>query len=91
MSFFREISEKVKKKGSYTLVNYGGNALYIEGVKKIIDVTDSVMEFALKEGTLLVEGTGLYLIDIEDGTLIIKGEVEKSYVERTHNARNKGV
>ncbi len=91
MSFFSELNEKINKRGSYTLVNYGGRALYIEGIKRIIDLGIDAVTLAVKEGELVVEGRGLSVLEVEDGTMIIKGAIEKSYVKVERNDKNHGV
>ena len=51
--------------------------MHVEGVKKIIDVTNAKVILEVKNGKIVVEGSNLKLISFVCGDAIIKGEVSK--------------
>lgn len=90
MSFLNELSQKVNS-GGYTLIDYGGRAAYVEGARKIVSYSDKSVTLAVKSGFLTLEGDGLTLAEVEDGTLIVKGNILRTYAEKRNNAENNGL
>jgi hypothetical protein len=60
---------------SYRVTVCGGIGAYIEGVKKIIDVSAEKIILEVKNCKLTVEGKGLKLTSFVSGDASIKGDV----------------
>lgn len=85
MSFFNEIAnaigDSVKSAGNYNIINYNGDSVYIEGIRRIVSIADDKIVLSVKSGRLTVEGESLYVFDVEKECLIIKGRIRATYAE----------
>ena len=84
MSFFGEIAsvlgyDEAKLSLGYNYVVYNGEAVYIEGIKKILRIDARVAAFMLRKGVLYVEGKDLVMADISGGSVLIRGEIQAVY------------
>lgn len=59
----------------YNYVNYNGEAVYIEGIKSVLTVSDTDMTFRLPRGVLYVEGVGLTVSDLEGASILVRGQI----------------
>ena len=80
VSFFREIGNLVgldwaKVALGYCTVNYNGEAVYIEGVKKIVSIADTEVIISVKDKNLKIVGEGLQISNLEEKTIVVRGEV----------------
>lgn len=82
MSFFKEVSEIfglewAKVSLGYSYVNYNGNAVYIEGFKKVLSVEGDCLKFLVgKKEILTVSGSDLAIFLLEKNTIMIKGLIK---------------
>ena len=79
MSFFSEVAKRaglseLSLAGGYHVVNYNGEAVYIEGVERLNLLDESEIRLFLRGAELAVKGEGLYIHELGGG-VIIKGEV----------------
>lgn len=78
-NFFNEL----KKKGNgefiqtFNIVNTSGKMLYIEGHLGLTVMTPQMIAFKIKNGRIIVEGEGLFLSELTDNTMLIKGNIVK--------------
>jgi len=80
VSFFREIGNLIgldwaRVAAGYCTVNYNGEAVYIEGVKKIVSISNEEIILQVKDKNLKVVGKNLQISNLEDKTVIVRGEV----------------
>lgn len=78
-NFFYEL----KKKGDdsllqdFNMVNMSGQMLYIEGHLGLTVLTADTIAFKIKKGRVVVEGEQLFLSELTDNTMLIKGKIIK--------------
>ncbi len=60
---------------NYKIVDIGGNNLYIEGIKSVVEFGEKVMKFQLKKKLLEVDGENLQVKYLDKNTCIIQGNI----------------
>jgi hypothetical protein len=80
LSFFLEIGnilglDWARIVGGYSLVNYNGEAVYIEGVKKVVLLTAGEIIIDTAKPRIKVSGEDLSVFSLEEKTIIIKGRI----------------
>jgi len=80
MSFYEEIGNLLgldwaRIIGGYSWVNYNGEALYLEGIKKVVLLSDAEIVVDTGKPRVRVTGEGLTVFSLEEKTLIIKGRI----------------
>ena len=78
-NFFDEIKKKGDKSllKDFNLVNVSGKMLYAEGHLGLTIIKENMIAFKIKNGRIVVEGEDLFLGELTDNTLIIKGQIVK--------------
>lgn len=78
MSFFDDIKYRTcfGKSLSYSLIDFGGEAIYIEGIKKLVSVSESKIVLLLRKKQIVIEGKKLVINDYESDCIVINGAVE---------------
>ncbi|MBO5712771.1 MAG: YabP/YqfC family sporulation protein [Clostridia bacterium] len=61
----------------YRITLCGDFGAHVEGVKKIIDVTNQKVIFEVKNGKIIIEGNNLKLLSFIYGDATLKGEILK--------------
>ena len=82
-NFFSEIKKELKLQdfeGGYNIVNLNGKAIYIEGQKGLISLSDAQIMVKVKEKIISVIGNDLKLKEITKETISIIGEITKTEV-----------
>lgn len=78
-NFFDEIK---KKSGidfqDFNLVNVSGKLFYVEGHLGLTVISNEMIAFKVKGGRIVVEGENLFLSELTDRTMIIKGKIIKT-------------
>ncbi|MDR3021349.1 MAG: YabP/YqfC family sporulation protein [Clostridiales bacterium] len=87
MSFYNEISKIFGGNGGdivqgYNIVIADGNALYIDGLLRILEVGENSMRLLTKKVILNIEGTKLELVQSCGDTVVIKGDIIQVKVEK---------
>lgn len=59
----------------YRIVNLGGKSVYVEGIKSVISLSESEMQFQLKKGLIIISGTNLKIKYLDLSTCTITGEI----------------
>ena len=79
-NFFDEIKKKAEGVNlkEFNLVNLSGNILYVEGHNGLTVITPQMIAFKIKNGRVVVEGESLFLSELTDNTMIIKGKIVKT-------------
>lgn len=80
MSFFGEIADIIGWDASrlalgYSVINYNGEAVFVEGIKSVLRITTEQMAFKLPKGVLYVEGENLEISDLSGGSVIVRGAI----------------
>ena len=79
MSFFSEALKQIRSDISqpfeYSLINFGGKAVYVEGFIRVINISDERIEFLCKKCVLAVVGERLSISEISAGTAMVEGEI----------------
>jgi len=81
VSFYREIGNLLgldwaRIASGYSIVNYNGEAVYLEGIKKVINVSDVEVVVDTKKARLRIIGKELCIFSLEEKTMIIRGMVD---------------
>ncbi len=94
MSFVLEALKSVKREISepfgYQIINYGGEALYVEGFVRIGVIEREKIEFLLRRGAIVAEGRDLEISVLTEGTCLIEGKITSIRVESDENAAHSG-
>ena len=75
--------DEIKKKGDenllkdFNLVNISGKMLYAEGHLGLTVMNENMIAFKIKNGRIVVEGENLFLGELTDNTMLIKGKIVK--------------
>lgn len=80
MSLMQEIEKLMNSENAsidYRIINLGGNNLHIEGVKSIINLSNSEMFFQLKKTAILVSGRDLKIKYLDENSCVIAGKILK--------------
>ena len=78
MSMMNEIEKLMSDAGAsvgYRIVNLGGKSVYVEGIKSVISLSESEMQFQLKKGLIIISGTNLKIKYLDLSTCTITGEI----------------
>lgn len=78
-NFFDEIKKKSESDFlcEFNIVNVSGKMVYIEGHLGLIVMTSSMIACKVKSGRIVVEGENLFLGELTDNTMLIKGKIVK--------------
>lgn len=94
MSFVLEALKSVKREISepfgYQIINYGGEALYVEGFVRIGVIEREKIEFLLRRGAIVAEGCDLAISVLTEGTCLIEGKITSVRAEGDENAVHSG-
>lgn len=79
-NFFDEIKKKSDNNllNEFNIVNISGKMLYAEGHLGLTVLSENMIAFKIKSGRFVVEGEGLFLKELTDNTLLIKGKIIKT-------------
>ncbi len=69
------LSELIKESIAFTVININGERVYIEGVKKLISVSENQVALETKKTFVVVEGELLQIEEIDDGSVTVKGKI----------------
>ena len=80
MSFYREIGNLLGLNwasiaNGYSLINYNGEAVYIEGIKKVLLMSDTEIVVDAGKLRLRVGGEDLAVHSLEEKTIIVSGKI----------------
>lgn len=77
MSFFDDVKYRsvAGKALGYSAIIFGGECVFIEGIKRVVTVSGERMEFSLGKKLITVLGEGLTLEELETETAIVRGRV----------------
>lgn len=78
-NFFSEIKKELKLPdfaGGYNIVNLNGKAIYVEGHRGILSLSEEIISFRVKDKIVSVLGKGMYLKMFSPNTLSITGEIK---------------
>ena len=80
MSFIFETAKSVKadviRPLEYTVINFGGKAVYVEGFIRVINVSLERVDFLCKRCVISVVGNNLVIAEIDGQTAVVKGDVK---------------
>lgn len=79
MSMMAEIEKLVGDVGisvAFRIINFGGNALYVEGIKSVISFGEDEMRFQLKKQMLVVCGEQLKVKYLDKTTCVLSGLIK---------------
>ena len=79
MALVKELKGEIT---GYTLIDFNGERLYIEGVTRLVSVTESEIKVETAKEIVAVEGEGLSLSEMDDGSVTIAGKIRQLRKER---------
>lgn len=85
MSFFSEIAFELGISApatGYQIVDYNGEAIYIEGVKRILNLTGEAIRFETRKALIEFTGEELVLDRADEGSAVVRGKVRGISVEQ---------
>lgn len=77
MSMYEEIARQsgLMHITGYTVINYGGKAVYVEGVNKLLFVGAENVKLSVGKKYIEIDGEELVIDQMETGALIVKGHI----------------
>ena len=80
MSFFKEMAQvlgytEARLALGFQYVNYNGEAVYIEGVKRILRIDENEMAFGMPHGVLKIFGSLLTVAESAGAGVLIRGKI----------------
>ena len=75
MAFIFDLFKKFGKNPNYTVVNFGGKFIYIDGVLRIREITPKMIKLSTKEEVVEIEGDSLEIEEMDGDSIIIKGVI----------------
>ncbi|MBO5215455.1 MAG: YabP/YqfC family sporulation protein [Clostridia bacterium] len=75
MSFIGELTAKLGICGGYSVINFNGEYVYVEGIERLVFVGENEISVSAKRTVITVEGEKLMMEELDGGTLIIKGKI----------------
>lgn len=92
MSFFKEIGnllglEWAGLSRGYSVVNYNGEAVYVEGVKTVIAITQTEIILNVPSARLNICGDNLTIFMLENDTIIVKGVILSVNTDNSFTAK----
>ena len=77
MSMFDDIrrSAAAGVKYGYSAVLFGGNAAYVDGITRVLEICDGRVAFASEKRVIAFTGENLTVTRIEDGGAIVRGRI----------------
>ncbi|MCL2556693.1 MAG: YabP/YqfC family sporulation protein [Firmicutes bacterium] len=93
MSFFSEIAKNIglnelSLSGGYSVINYNGEAVYLEGVIRLLSIEDDTIALQLRGANVIVAGMGLRISELSGGC-IIKGDIQNLSFEKRRKKHGK--
>jgi len=81
MSFFYEISKILGVsslvKNDYNILLVNGNCLYIDGISRILSITDEQIQLSVKKNTMIeIVGTNLVIQQSSIDSMVINGQID---------------
>jgi hypothetical protein len=69
------IYELIKENAGFTIINANGKELYIEGINKLVSVSENEIKLSSKKALIVIEGKELYIIELDEGSVTVSGEI----------------
>lgn len=79
MSFFAEMANTLgftPPSVGYQIVDYNGEAVYVEGIKRILFLSDESIRLETKRAFITFSGENLLLERADEGSVVIRGKVK---------------
>lgn len=91
MSFFSEIAvaaglSELKLSQGYSVINYNGETVYLEGVVRLLSVEEETIKLQLRGAAVTLLGSNLNIKELSD-TVIVCGEIKTMEFVKTKNIR----
>lgn len=87
MSFFKEAALALGVNVGYSIIDYGGEAIYIEGIARVLSLDETHMRFVCGKKVIGVKGEGLSVAEYGGGCVGIKGRIFSFEEEDVVDAR----
>lgn len=78
MSFVSQIAYELGLSApatGYQIVDYNGEAVYVEGIRRVLTLTDVAIRLECKRAFLELAGEGLILDRADEGSIVVRGKV----------------
>ena len=75
MGEIEKLMGEVGSSASFRIVNLGGNSVYIEGIKAVVSLGETEMQFQLKKGLIVIGGNSLKVKYLDTSTCVVNGEI----------------
>ena len=69
------IYELIKENAGFTIINANGKELYLEGINKLVSVSENEIKLASKKALIVIDGKELYITELDDGSVTVSGEI----------------
>ena len=77
-NFFGEVKKHTGVKvDEFHIINISNKLLYVEGHKGLVILSEELVAFKVKNGSVEVEGEDLYLKELTENTLKISGDIKR--------------
>lgn len=64
----------------YNIVNIGGQIVYVEGHRGLLELSDATISCKLKTGYVEIKGNNLFVRELTQNTILIEGKIYKTEV-----------
>ena len=76
MSFIGELTTRLGVGGGYSVINFNGEYAYVEGIDRLVLVSENEVVVGSKKTLISILGSSLMLEELDGGSLIIKGKID---------------
>ena len=69
------VYELIKENAGFNIINSDGKELYLEGVKRLVSVSEEMIKLQSKKAVITIEGSGLYITELDEESMTVSGEI----------------
>lgn len=80
--FYDEVLKEIGALNGFCIVNRNGEAVYVEGIKRVLNLDESEVRLACKRAVVTVSGIGLSVRTLDEGSAVIAGDVTSVTTEK---------
>ncbi len=75
MAFLFDLSKKFGQNPNYTVVNFDGKFIYLDGIIRLREITASLITASVKNAVIKIEGENLLIEEMDGDSVIVKGDI----------------
>ena len=75
MAFLFDLINKFGKSPHYTVVNFDGKFIYLDGITRIREITTTIIKVIVANEEVIIEGENLQIDEMDGDSITIKGAI----------------